>query len=114
MSVWKWPLSIIKLMAYGFGRKWDMRHPGGRKNSGRVPGMRDSPRKIRRDGPMAPEHREPATWQKVDYNKWIHLSYGLERDEPRSMAKLLINIFLSLSLISGDMGLGKKNQTYLL
>jgi hypothetical protein len=35
VSVWMWHLSIIRLTACGLGRKKEVGHPGGRKDSAR-------------------------------------------------------------------------------
>ena len=37
-----WHLSVIRLMAYGLGRKQEVEHLGGRKDSGIVPSVIDS------------------------------------------------------------------------
>jgi hypothetical protein len=54
-------LSIKKPMAYSLGRKWEVEHPGSRKNSGIEPGAEDLSEKM-----WAQETRHIAEYLKIN------------------------------------------------
>jgi len=63
-------------------------HPEGREDSGIEQVWETHPG--RGDRGMGPEHRHPATWQKVAQNRWGILSYDLVREELSYMAKVFL------------------------